>query len=490
MSPQSCAENHAFYVQAQPSGRLSDSDVFAITHAESAKEAGLSANNASQTSYQRQTDAQQPTLLQLQDLANADAITPQRKSSGPAARAPGTSPYGVVAVCPGCTGAAVQSPKDQQLPALSQLRALAGVADSPQMPPQNSKSANELAELANVPLSQWQFGNTGTAHAVWQADTSLMGQPSTGLSSFSGNSPAKAQPSPTFTHVQSAEARAISPTWGPSNPPQPVHLKITVFGDADGSDRSGASPAGSKAASVRSSLGEQSLSRDKAFISSSVGFEAGYGAHPDADNAGHQSNVTAAAAEAHNGESDKALMFKADRALADGIGSGSNSKHGLAPTQLSASTVSLPASAADPGLSLANTGTDALQTNSGIDVNAQGLCPVGSAGADELAEAAAKMAGSPWDPRQGPKLLASLSDFSSFNSSLSMLQQLAGKSAAGLATLGIGGSSETSPLRLLEKKKSDKGHLISSAPTPWWRRRPGSAKKKSHAPQVGSGAVI
>ena len=405
--------------------------------------------------------------------------------------AAGSSPDGAVAFSPDSTGEAVHSPQDQQVPALSQLRALAGTADSPQMPPQMSKSANELTELASVPLSQWQFGNTGTVHAVWQADTHLTGQPSTGLSHAPANSPVKAQSSPTLSQVQSTGARTGSPTWGPSEPPQPVHLKITVLGDADGSDRSAASPSGSKAASVRSSLGEQFPSGHKAFSSSSVGFEAGYGAHSDAANAKHQPGSPAASAAAANVENDstgKVLMPKADRGHADGMGTGDYSEHGLPSSELLASTVSVPAATTAQGASLTSAGAHTLQTNPGGGVNAHSLRPVGSAGADELADSAAQMAGSPWDPRQGPKLLASLSDFSSFTSSISMLQQLAGKSAAGLATLGIGAPSETS--QHLEKKKSDKGHLISSAPTPWWRRRPGSAKKKKQAPQVIPSNII
>ena len=387
----------------------------------------------------------------------------------------------------------------QQQPALAQLRALAGVADSPQMPHHIGKSASELTDLASVPLSQWQFGNTGTAHAVWQADSTPTKPSPSGLSAVSGGDPGSAQSTPGFTGGTPAGGRAASPSWGPSEPPQPIHLEIKVLGDGDHSDRSpAASRAGSKADSVHDSPGQQSPVK-KSAGAGSFGFEAGYGTHAGATNASHQSPSAASAAEdAASAGMHGGMTSKAPLSAATGISAGGgtdtdrNAEIGKTSAQAATLSASMQAPATAFGLNLNGTdaGPAASLTHQGLNpvsgAVAHGVHPVGSAGADELAEAAAQMAGSPWDPRQGPKLLESLSDFSSFNSSLSMLQQLAGKSAAGLATLGIGSSSSSSSQRTLEKKKSDKGHLISSAPTAWWRRRPGSAKK-SAAPQVGSG---
>lgn len=382
------------------------------------------------------------------------------------------------------SGRAAADAQGHRPPALAQLRALAGVADSPQTPHQIGKSANELTDLASVPLSQWQFGNTGTAHAVWQADSSPARQSTAGVGGRTIREPASVQATPGLTGAESARGGGVaSPSWGPADPPQPVHLEIKVLGDGDSCDSSPASSVWPKADSVQGSRGRGPPAMAGSLVAGSFGFEAGYGGHSSSPNASHQSSDTAAAAVLgsagmHGGKAIKALTFTAEGAFADGSDIGVK-----APTDTTPLTASASASmqaAAIPAAQVPRQGGPSQHPVS--EAGAQGLHSIGSAGADELAEAAAQMGGSPWDPRQGPKLLESLSDFSSFNSSLSMLQQLAGKSAAGLATLGIGSSSSSQ--RALEKKKSDKGHLISSAPTPWWRRRPGSAKK-SPAPQVG-----
>ena len=445
-------------MQAQPSGRLSDSDVYAITHAESAAQASAPMGQGPPTTgvdtraEQHLTATEKPGLLQLEDLATADAITPHHKAQSTMSRAAANSPLWPATNSTGRSSADAQG---HQLPGLAQLRALAGVADSPQMLHQIENSANELSDVASVPLDQWQFGNTGTAHAVWQADSTPPRQSATGLSE-----PVSAQPLLGFTGAESAVGRAASPTWGPSEPPQPVHLEIKVLGDGDISDRSPASRAGSRAASVHDSPREHSLARKHTGVGS-FGFEAGYGSQagvPDADN---QLLGTAAGDTAAAGMTSKAPVSEA-----------------------ATSSASMPMQTTAPGLASNCTaaGSAASESQQGVNpasgAHVHDAYPVGSAGADELAESAAQLAGSPWDPRQGPKLLESLSDFSSFNSSFSMLQQLAGKSAAGLATLGIGSSSSSSQ-RAPEKKKSDKGHLISSAPAAWWRRRPGSAKKNA-----------
>ena len=411
---------------------------------------------------QHLTARQKPALLQLQDLASADAVTPQHKPLSSESRA-ANSPLGPATSSTGKSSADAHS---QRPPALAQLRALAGAADSPQMLHEIDKSANELSDLANVPLSQWQFGNAGTAHAVWQADSTP-----TRPSAQGGSEPVSAQSALGFTGAETAGGGAGSPSWGPSEPPQPVHLEIKVLGDEESSDRSLASRAGSRADLGQDSPGEQILAKKHMGVSS-FGFEAGYGTHAGVADAGHQISSTAAGAAA-----GKAPLCEA-----------ATSSTSLPMQPMAPGLASNDADAGGAAGSAASVSQRGMNTASGAHVH--GVYPVRSAGADELAEAAAQLAGSPWDPRQGPKLLESLSDFSSFNSSLSMLQQLAGKSAAGLATLGIGSSSSSSSSqRALEKKKSDKGHLISSAPTAWWRRRPGSAKKNA-APQVRPGVVI
>ena len=400
--------------------------------------------------------AEKPALLQLQDLASADAITPQHKPLSSMSRAAANSPPKAATSSTGKSSADAQG---QWPPALAQLRALAGVADSPQMLHQIGKSADELSDLASVPLSQWQFGKTGTAHAVWHADSTPTGQSASG-----NNQSVSAQSVLGFTGAESSGGRAASPSWGPSEPPQPVHLEIKVLGDGDSPDRSPASRADYRAGSAHGSLGEQTLAEKHIGIGS-FGFEAGYGTHADVAVARGQLPSTAVSAIAAAGVTSTAPLSKA-----------------------ATSSTSMPmqstASRKAPHDAAASLSQQGVSPASGACVH--DAHPIGSVGADERVEAATQLAGSPWDPRQGPKLLESLSDFSSFNSSLSMLQQLAGRSAAGLATLGIGSSSSSSSSqRALEKKKSDKGHLISSVPTAWWRRRPGSAKKNA-ATQVGT----
>ena len=473
-------------MQAQPSGRLSDSDVFAVTHAESASKASRAANKPSRKAQPPEQITHKPALLQLQDLAAADAITLSGKATPPSSSAVGSSPQAGVISSPDNARANAEG---QQLPVLSQLRALAGVADSPQMASHMGKFASELTDLASVPLSQWQFGNNGTAHAVWQADSTPNRQPAGSHTGFSGPDTASAHSSPGFARAESAGMRASSPTWGPSEPPEPVHLSITVVGDGDGSDKVPGFRAESQAGSVHSSLEKQSLNEDRI---SSFGLEAGYGAQPLGVREHMQgAPVIATAITPTTGEaalsthSSMPMAGLPSHAAGDFTGPGDIAHLGIASHQTSLGADTDSASAALHGASLQDTDAPpplSQRVQSRRESSSHGLHPVGSAGADELAEAAAQMAGSPWDPQQGPKLLESLSDFSSFNSSLSMLQQLAGKSAAGLATLGIASPSSSSQ-RKLEKKKSDKGHLISSAPTPWWKRRPGSAKK-SLAAQV------
>lgn len=480
---------------------MSDSDVYAITHAESAsqasppggyqglvKEQGPPSKGAETGVEQPLRTTDKPALLQLQDLAGADAMTPQHKPLGSMSRAAANSPLGGAYPSTGKSSADAQG---QRPPALAQLRALAGVADSPQMLHQIGKSADELSDLASAPLSQWQFGNTGTAHAVWQADSTPKGHSATGPSE-----PVSAQSVLGFTGAESAGGRAASPSWGPSEPPQPVHLEIKVLGNGGSSDRPSASRAGPTADSAHDSPPDPTIAEEKHAGASSFGVEAGYGSHAGVADASRQSSSTAAGTAAAAGLTSKALQSEVAGVPAVGTGKPQNAGSiATASAKADTSSASAPAQAKAAGLASAGAaaGSAAANSHQGVHPGAHGgqnAHPVGSAGAVELAEAAGQLEGSPWDPRQGPKLLESLSDFSSFNSSLSMLQQLAGKSAAGLATLGIGSSSSSSSSqRALEKKKSDKGHLISSAPTAWWRRRPGSAKKNA-APQVKSRVLL
>jgi len=494
-------------LQAHPSGQLSDSDVYAITHAESAAESSTPAKETS-SAYSNGGKGQLPALMQLQALADADAITPQSKltkaGAGAAADSPAVAqPFRATASSPQIlTRAAASGPQQlqQQLPGLSQLRALAGVADSPQPPSQLKKTAKELTDLASVPLSQWQFGNNATAHAVWQADTTPAKQASPN-SAAADIKPRRSHDKlpPAHDSALPRVASAAPPTsWGPSEPPNPVTLKLKVMGDGDSPDEV---PAISRDASLRSSAEDQNTAAGHGFGTGGFGFEAGYGSRmhgihasdqpPAAGTsamAGTEANVTGSEAGSGTGGFEGAGIF------ADGSGAMQTADSAVSSRQHSvtdgAHFTAVPGGHPHAAGGFAQQGTAALagaassqQSQALNPGRSPGLQGLGSAGADELAEAASRMTGSPWDPKQGPKLLESLSDFSSFNSSLSMLQQLAGKSAAGLANLGIGKPAASSSPKSLEKKKSDKGHLVSSAPTSWWQRhRPGSAKKRP-APQ-------
>ncbi|KAA6425287.1 MAG: hypothetical protein FRX49_04781 [Trebouxia sp. A1-2] len=490
---------------AQQSGRLSDSDVYAITHAESAAESVISGKGAcsAQPAALRGLD-QMPALLQLQALADADAITPQGKQPHGLA--------GAVAGSPQLTRPAAISPQGQQLPGLSRLRALAGVTDSPQPPSQLKKTAGNLTDLAGVPLSQWQFGNSGTSHAVWQADSTppkQAGAHSTADRPSAWTSAQSESASAQHESLLSRAGSAASPTaWGPSEPPQPVTLEIRVLGDGDNSDTDLRS---SKEGLLQSSTGE----KDTAHAESSgvgvsgFGFEAGFGSQHLGVAARDQPRTAAATKSAAVTEatwgkdpldSTQAGVHAAG-SFADGKVEGQAVHPGMSTRQQSAGISAYQAkqqpnstgAGAFPDKSTTTEAQRSTVTDQSQLVNpAKPHRPqhVGSSGAADLTEAAAGMTGSPWDPKQGPKLIESLNDFSSFSGSFSMLQQLAGKSAAGVAHFGIGRLASSSSPKSLEKKKSDKGHLISSAPLTWWQRhRPGSAKKRSTAaaPQ-GSGA--
>lgn len=471
--------------QAQPSGHLSDSDVYAITHAESAAASATPAKPLSSAQSATHEDKSQvPALMQLQALADADAITPQSKQSQNFADRLRRSPHGLQS-----PKAAASSPRAQRLPGLSQLRALAGVADSPQPPSQLKKTAGNLTDLASVPLSQWQFGNNGTSHAVWQADTPPLKQagtssPAGGPKSWTPARSASASAQPESSLFRAGSPAASPTAWGPSEPPKPVSLQIQVHGDAH---RAETGLASCQDGSLHSSAGEKgnTMAADRGSDAGGFGFEAGYGSQRLGTADVHQPTSAVAAASASASARVPAGIF------ADGSRTMQAVDTSMSFRQPSGSAYPTHHSKAGavaeqgPAAVLSNTPS---QQNQSLDADRPyARADLGSAGADKLVEAASGMSGSPWDPKHGPKLLESLSDFSSFNSSLSLLQQLAGKSAAGLANLGIGKPAASSSPKSVEKKKSDKGHLISSAPMNWWQRhRPGSAKKKGPGPQ-GSG---
>ncbi|KAL0019924.1 hypothetical protein WJX77_010272 [Trebouxia sp. C0004] len=491
---------------AQQSGRLSDSDVYAITHAESAAESVTSAMGASTAQAAAlRGSAQMPALLQLQALADADAITPQGKQPHGLA--------GTVAGSPQLTRAAATSPhQGRQLPGLSRLRALAGVADSPQPPSQLKKIARDLTDLASVPLSQWQFGNSGTSHAVWQADSTPPKQAGTHSTADrpSAWTPARSESaSAQHESLLSRAGSAASPTsWGPSEPPKPVTLEIRVLGDGENPDTGLRSP---RDGLLQSSTGDQGRAyAERGGVGvGEFGFEAGYGSQhlgvaardqPWAAATTKLAAVTEATSAKGSSDSHQAGV-RAAGSFADGRLEGQAVHTGTSTRQQSASVSAyqtkqhhfstgagaFPNNSTTPA---AQSSTVAHQSQLVDPAKPHGPQHVGSAEAADLTEAAAGMTGSPWDPKHGPKLIESLNDFSSFSSSFSMLQQLAGKSAAGVANFGINRLASSSSPKSLEKKKSDKGHLISSAPLTWWQRhRPGSAKKRSAAaaPQ-GSGA--
>ena len=122
-------------LQAHPSRRLRDSDVFAITHAEAAAESTHTAENRKPQSVK--SHSQLPALSQLQALADNDAITPQGKQLKGSSRATANSPHAVgrsPSQTSGSSRAVTSGPQgqgtastSQAVPALSQLRALAGI---------------------------------------------------------------------------------------------------------------------------------------------------------------------------------------------------------------------------------------------------------------------------------------------------------------------------------------------------------------------------
>ena len=77
---------------------------------------------------QRLRVTDKPALLQLQDLASADAMTPPHKPLGSMTRPTANSPLGDAYPSSGKSSADGQTPRP---PALAQLRALAGLQTAP-----------------------------------------------------------------------------------------------------------------------------------------------------------------------------------------------------------------------------------------------------------------------------------------------------------------------------------------------------------------------
>ena len=242
------------------------------------------------------------------------------------------------------------------------------------------KAANKLEQLASVPLTDWQSPAVKTASlAIHTADATSRDGADVGSSAMNKGSP-------TFS-------------WGPHmTPPQPVNLKINVFADSHGSSQ----------AELHGSKGDKLNHEGRRGSSSYEG--------PLLKAVEHLHNSTASAT------------------------AGGPSKHHPGRTQTDAATAldqqPVPASEAAPDeqsrvtlpVPELSASEAAHNQHSSASLPApSGLSGMHSSGADELAAAVSGVAGSPWDPKQGPKLLESLSDFSSFNSSLNMLQQLAGK---------------------------------------------------------------
>ena len=382
---------------AGSSGKLSDSDIFAITHAEAADPCPT------------QALAQPALVTELAVMRDVAQLRDSKRAVEAGLRKPATriQDKSLKALAQ----AAADSPAHKAPSALQQLRALAGsAANSPATPMQPKTVAQGLKDVAGIPLSEWHSSAGRLASA-------------TAAHVHTSRTPARSGDSLVSSTSAGVGWRSPGANWGALTPPQPVNLNIKVLGDSPSAD------------ALRGSDGLYDL-----------------GSQIMTHSRGHQvkagSDAPAGALDA--GTTTEALS--ADHTMG---------RHGQG---------SLPANHHEPALD--------PQSVPGA------LHGVHSAGADELTAAMAGATGSPWDPQQGPKLLESLSDFSSFNSSLSMLQQLAGKSAAGLASLGLA----SSPLK---KKSSDKGHLMpsASAPSAWWKPRSKTPQRGFSLAAKGSGAA-
>lgn len=275
----------------------------------------------------------------------------------------------------------------EQPAGLQQLRALAGSqANSPAGHVQLDKeAAQKLGQLADTPLTDWQ---SPAALAASHPDA------------HARSNAVRADDTP-----EAASKGSPTPSWDDTTPLTPITLNINVFGGKDehagSTDPHGSpGPQGGSYKTTASSLSGHDLS-DQLSHAAALQHQQQSAVH----NPPVQADLLAVTVE-----KDTLAVDKAPAAA-------THSKQHKAPQDAALHSQSPDAAVAE-SVTMVSTATGPAA-----------LYGMQSSGADELAAAAAAgTAGSPWDPQQGPRLLESLSDFSSFNSSLSMLQQLAGKS--------------------------------------------------------------
>lgn len=385
------------------SGRLSNSDGFAVTDAQSSQ-ALLDQPNRTPTALLDAVAQQPANAAAAVRLVAATANVHQDKSLkalAQAATADGLQGKSLKALAQ--AAAANDNPHAKQPAALQQLRALAaGSASSPSAPLHlNRQAAHQLEEVASVALTDWESpaaetASTGMGHSVAGARLEASKQGSSHASAVNRGSPV--------------------PGWGGMSPQKPVNLNIKVFGG--GQDITNKDDSHSSRSPSHNLI-------DRTAPATNGGSGPWQQSNSNAVHR-HTSVVSAGPAQLSRDRADAGVAIKSDSAT--GVLTQAAASVGLEQRSFSAS-----AAASQQG-STGFTASAALYNmhQSGASGHAVSHGPAGlygmhSSGADELAAAAAGAAGSPWDPKQGPKLLESLSDFSSFNSSLTMLQQLAGK---------------------------------------------------------------
>lgn len=307
------------------------------------------------------------------------------------------------------TAAVSDSTKDRSLKSLAQsTAAAAAVQDSSSHaePPAGLQQLRALAgSQANSPAGHVQLDQEAAQRLGQLADTPLIDWHSPAVPA-AARSDAHARPNAVHADgtPEAASQGSPIPSWDDTTPLTPITLNINVLGGPKDEHAASTDPHGSPVRQGCSyntpapSLG----GRDPSHLQS----------HAVATQEQQQSaHVAPVLAElpAVTLDSGNVAVNIAPAAAAD------TNKH-MAPQNPPSHSQPPNATVAEP-VRMAPTATGPAA-----------LHGMQSSGADELAAAAAGTAGSPWDPQQGPRLLESLSDFSSFNSSLSMLQELAGKS--------------------------------------------------------------
>lgn len=378
------------------SGRPNNSDGFAVTDAQSSQ-ALLDQPNCTPTALLDAVAQQPANAAAAVRLVAATANVHQDKSLkalAEAATAEGLQGKCLKALAQ--AAAANDNPQAKQPAALQQLRALAASsASSPSAPLHlNRQAAHQLEEVARVALTDWespaaQTASTGLGRSATDARLEASKQGSSYAGAVNRGSPV--------------------PSWGGMSPQKPVNLNIKVFGG------------GQDITNKDDSHSSRSPSHNLIDRTAPV-MNGGSGPWQQSDsNAVHQhtSAVSAVPGLLSRDHADAGVAFPSDSTT--GFLTQAATSAGLEPRSFSAS-----AAASQQGSAGFNASA-ALYNMHQSGASPAGLYGMQSSGADELAAAAAGAAGSPWDPKQGPKLLESLSDFSSFNSSLTMLQQLAGK---------------------------------------------------------------